>query len=393
MDQSLTRIPQKRIRPYDGMAVTAKVWEDAHAYHRQAAQKHVLLFHGSGILTGLEVIAHDPPGSIVYVRPGAAIDEQGRVMVLADPVAYDLGDEIKGPLYLCITYSDSLASSSAAGGEDNQQGEPAYVQEQFIIAVRITSPEEGTSVELARFMRDNLSADLKDAEDPDHPGKNEIDLRYRRVVRAHLEQPVTAAVIYLGVVEAGEKIHGRGLARMGREVRHYCDYHLIVEDDVPLDHSVMDVSFLYLVCVDELKLSASLVKHLKTYLESGGTLFCEALNDAAQETLRNLAWQLGIKKMEVLNADISLQCDPFCFSLLNDPFYFSAPPAAMRKDSTVEAGGGFILSTAGYGAFWKGRDGVTRADLRDSMEWGVNLLAAVVERHSRVNDRKMRRRR
>ena len=66
--------PRKRIRAVDGMAVTADVWEEAHDYHRQINRLHTLLYHGAGIVTGLDVIASDPADSSVYVLPGLAMD-------------------------------------------------------------------------------------------------------------------------------------------------------------------------------------------------------------------------------------------------------------------------------------------------------------------------------
>ena len=53
----LQKFPVKRIKPIDGMAVTAETWEEAHEYHRQYERFHTLLHHGWGIVTGLEVIS------------------------------------------------------------------------------------------------------------------------------------------------------------------------------------------------------------------------------------------------------------------------------------------------------------------------------------------------
>ena len=102
IEELLQRYPTKRIKPVDGMAVTSEVWEEAHEYHRQSQGCHALFSHGPGILAGLEVIASDPPDTSVYILPGIAIDPVGQTIVLPQPVAYDIGHEMEGLLYLAF---------------------------------------------------------------------------------------------------------------------------------------------------------------------------------------------------------------------------------------------------------------------------------------------------
>src|SRR5512143_1940239 len=121
--------PQKKIRPYDGMSVTAEVWEKAHAAHTLGLQSHNLFFHGTGILAGLEVVASDPPDRLVYILPGVAVDSLGRVIVLPEAVAYDLGDDAEGPLYLLISYRETLPPT----GEGGPGSEPDFVLSQYLV--------------------------------------------------------------------------------------------------------------------------------------------------------------------------------------------------------------------------------------------------------------------
>ncbi|MEE8392266.1 MAG: hypothetical protein V3S14_15930, partial [Anaerolineae bacterium] len=64
-DERIKVFPAKRIKPVDGMAVTAQVWEEAHNYHQQQQRFHTMFYHGAGIVTGLEVIASDPADTSV----------------------------------------------------------------------------------------------------------------------------------------------------------------------------------------------------------------------------------------------------------------------------------------------------------------------------------------
>jgi hypothetical protein len=72
-EELLQMFPTKKIKSFDGMTITADVWEEAHEYHRQEQRLATLFSHGPGILTGLEVIAGQyhraaSAGSIRYWR-------------------------------------------------------------------------------------------------------------------------------------------------------------------------------------------------------------------------------------------------------------------------------------------------------------------------------------
>ena len=47
----------RRVKAYDGMAVTAAVWDAAHDFHRQLLEVHTSFAQGHGVLYVLEVIA------------------------------------------------------------------------------------------------------------------------------------------------------------------------------------------------------------------------------------------------------------------------------------------------------------------------------------------------
>ena len=91
LEEFLKDFQNARIKPIDGMAVTADVWEKSHDYHRAQQSMHNLFGHGAGIASGLEVLASDPPDNSIYILPGVAFDRAGQMIVLQEPVAYDLG--------------------------------------------------------------------------------------------------------------------------------------------------------------------------------------------------------------------------------------------------------------------------------------------------------------
>ena len=145
LDDLLQTFPAKRIKAIDGLAVTADIWEEAHAYHRQTQRFETLLYQGWGIVTGLEVIASDPPDTSVYILPGVAVDQAGQSIVLPQPVAYDVGEEMEGLLYLILSYGESPPRADEVGREDV----PRYVHAEFSLAASTILPTT-PYVELAR---------------------------------------------------------------------------------------------------------------------------------------------------------------------------------------------------------------------------------------------------
>lgn len=385
MSEKLIKLfPKRRLQAYDGMAITAQVWDTAHTYHIRAQQAHNLFYHGSGILFGMEVIASDPPDQVIYILPGVAIDPYGQVIVLSDPVAYDLGNEIEGLLYLLISRRESKQAGTQEGG-----GEASYVQDEFLITARSSIPDSPV-IELARFHRQSRSAVLQNATELHHPQPDQIDLRYRVYLHTLVDQLVVAAVVYLG--EAKDHFYGRGLARLSDEFRRMplelqSDravrqvIHLVVDDNVVLDPSVLRYNLICLVGRGKFQITANQLKGLQSYLEHGGTLFLEALDDTSKSAFVDLAFQMGLK----------LGPPATGHPLLEKPFLFAAPPPGFENRGDVLTGdtntqpAGFILSTANYGGIWNGkaRDRIaTREEIRSAIEWGANLFAYVLERQA-----------
>ena len=140
----LANYPLKRLKPVDGLAITADIWNEAHEYHRLQLQYHDLLRHGPGIIAGLEVIASDPPDSSVYILPGMALDARGELIVLTEPAAFDFG-QTQGPLYLLLSYAEGRPEQDAEGG-------PLYIHAQFSVEALATHSGD-QFIELARVHR------------------------------------------------------------------------------------------------------------------------------------------------------------------------------------------------------------------------------------------------
>jgi hypothetical protein len=355
--------PNKKLRAFDGMAVTADVWDQAHTYHDQFQRTHNLFFHGAGILTGLEVIASDPPDRMVYILPGVAVDLAGQIIVLPEAVAYDIGNDIEGQLFLLLSYRESAPRSS----NGNEQSSPQFTESQYSITARPAIPDQPV-VELARFNRESRTAFLLDAQNPLEPRLNEIDLRYRHAIDLATASPMTVGVIYQGKVR--EPVHGSGLARTTYELSHASRVNMVVEDNQQLNPNVLGFTMLYLVAEGKFQLNASQIKGLQGYLERGGTLLLESCDEESAADLKALCEKLGTA-LNPLQAG-----DP----LLLQPYLFAAPPV---EGGEVLIGEGVIFSSAAIGPFWAGKSGkktASRAELRTAVEWAANLAFYALER-------------
>lgn len=367
----------KRVSPFDGMAVTATVWEKAHGYHRHQQQLHALFSHGAGIVTGLEIIASDPPDSTVYILPGVAVDPLGQVVALTEPTAYDVG-EADGQFRLMLNYGESRPKPDHDLGDE---GGPLYVHPEFGVELGREGLSDVGAVELATIRRRDKTAPIINAKDSEHPGLNEIDMRFRQEVGAASRETATLAVCYAG----REKLirHGNGVSYLARALRRSGDFRAWVDWDVPLTADLTDYTLVYLVGREAFELPPDETQALYNYVGAGGTLLIEGCRRGVAEgdppadaSFGELLGSLGFS----INA---MQPD---HNLLLEPFLFAGAPPGFDSGS-VQVGDGVIWSTCDYGCLWQGerRDGVpSREEIRSAMEWGANITAYALARRKRI---------
>ncbi|MCB0208260.1 MAG: DUF4159 domain-containing protein [Anaerolineae bacterium] len=368
LQELIKNLPSKRIKPSPGLAITADVWEEAHQYHRQNQGYLTLLSQGAGILAGLDVIASDPADTSVYILPGIAIDQAGQIIILSQPIAYDIGQDIEGRIHLVISYSESRPR---AENGDHQEGNPLYIQAEFSITAQTSLPDE-PHVELARIWRTSRDTYFKDAPIPSIPGPNEIDLRFRREVGAPPE--VSIAVSYLG--DVANKKYGQGMSFLAQMVNHLGHNHVRVDDDVQIGPELLTKSLVYLVGQGSFEMDENEMTGLRNYVRrKRGTLLLESLDAEAEE-----AFYRFLRKKELEVNDLYSG-----HPILTQPYLFSSPPDGFETDGDTRllVGDGIILSTYNYGLLWQGerRGGAaSRNEIRTAMEWGSNIIAYAASR-------------
>lgn len=372
----IRRYPAKRVSPFDGMAVTARVWADAHDYHRATQQLQALFDHGPGILAGLEVLASEPADSSVYVQPGVARDAEGQIIVVSEPVRYDL-EQAEGYLHLLLSYGEGRPLPDA----ESEAG-VTYVHTAFAVEAKPVTAKSDGAVELARIRRQGAKAPIADAAEPLHPRPNEIDLRYRREIGALPVEVAAVAVVFLGEAEASP--HAQGVSSLARTLRQG-GRRVWVDGGVPLSTALDPYTLVLLVGQGRLELSAEEMNTLYSYIQGGGTLFIESCRQdadaasAADAAFADLLSSLGMQLAPL----------PSDHALLQAPALFAAAPAGFETEGEPQllANESVIYSTFDYGCLWRGqrRTGpASREEIRAALEWGENIIAyAMGRRHAR----------
>lgn len=356
---TINSFPKTHIKPYDGMSITADVWARAHEEHRQAGRAHDLIFHGSGILTGLNVVANDPADRFVFISPGVAVDSGGNVIVLSEPVAYDFGSAADGTLFLLLGHGER-----EVGGVDK---DVKYLQDEFVVAARSSVPKR-PAVELARVTITKASKTIKNAADPAHPGQGELDLRYRMAIGVEPKKPVLVAICNFGPEVAGAV---SGWDYLSREAARYTPHQLIIDQGVSITDDLKNYDIVYLTGCGAFKSEDNKIKALKSYLDGGRTLVVESFDDASEAACKSLLEKLDLKPGSISSEN----------ELLTSPFLFNAPPAG-NHGREIMIGKQIIYSTARYSLAWSGQfegEKSTRADVRSAHEWGLNMVLACLQ--------------
>jgi hypothetical protein len=284
MDETgvLNNFPRIRIKPFDGMPITADIWAQAHDEHRQARQAHDLFFHGSGIITGLEVMANDPPDQYLFISPGVAVDPAGNVIVLLEPVAYDFGKTIEGELYLLLGHGER-----EIGGMDK---EIRYLQNEFVVAARPSIPKR-PSVELARVTLSRRGDAIKNAADPAHPGLEEIDLRYRAVIRPEKKNLQKVAICSLGSELPADMVTGWDY--LNRECNRLSQFQLVIDTGLAVTDALKAYSIIYLCGKGSFKVEKTTLKELASLLDQGKSMLVEPWDEPADESFKQMIKGLG----------------------------------------------------------------------------------------------------
>lgn len=365
--------PTKRVMPYDGMAVTAEVWEDAMAHSRRLLQYHALLQHGCGIVAGLEVVASDPSDTSVYIRPGAAVAPSGSLIVITEPVLQPMG-AAEGDLHLVLVYAESEPAyeRAAAGGP----GERMWVNSGYYVEVMTELPD-GPCIELARIRRSSKTATIFNAGNPLHPGEDEIDLRSRREIGPAQPVIVGAGVVHFGTSTSDDAV--RGLDALSRSLKR-AGVTLWVDDHVSPASPLDRYDLIYAVGHGEFQIGAEEMTALYHFVQNGGQLVTESCRREANADKSDAAFRDMFESMGMTLEDVRAG-----HPLLSEPHLFAAAPEGFDDASVLQAAEGVLFSAGDYLSVWQGmcsRGAASREVIRAAHEWGENLMRMTASRRS-----------
>ena len=362
----------KRVNPFQGLMIDADTWRDAHDYHRLHQQRHGLLLHGWGIVSGLEVRPHDPPDRSLEIGAGVAVDAEGRLMVVAQPTRYHLNAEEPGLIYLLLTFRDIPSEPFGAALEDGKRV-PSRLREGFLIAEYDRLPDT-PYVELARVRLSAAGRPVVAAPAPARPAEDQLDLRFR--VAAGLRPGALVGVgCWQGAADEGTD-HATGLAALVQELagpRWQVEWHEVFAGAA----EPIAGDLLALPLEDMNNLPDGDVQRLTAFLDGGGVVLAESCGGRLSQAETTVALAGLARALGRTGAPVAVG-----HPLLTAAHIFTAPPPGAVAGDVLEADG-LVLSGADYACAWKGcapDRPLGREAIRTAQEWGANLLAYALAR-------------
>lgn len=392
----------KRENPFEGLVIDADLWRDAHRYHRDHQRLHVLAFHGSGIVSGLEVTASDPPDLSVMIHPGMGIDSEGNTIIVSQAQRHALQTKDKRTVYVVVQFREV----PGAPYQPPDGGQATRIIEAYRIQERDKLPDE-PHLELARITFDPSDKAVKDAGTPSSPGRNEIDLRHRQEAvpvaagpaisvpapvpapaPAPREKPpasaapasaarevITAGHAVLGTA-AGD-LHLDGLKSLAREISLLYPFEMKVVDNLKLDKDIKGCDILYLTGNAAFTATPGQVEVLTRFIQGGGSIFGEGCCEGQADTRSKGAKEFGLAFNQLAGQlGCKLEAVQRGHPLLSAAHTFSAIPKGAEAGILLE-GGRMIYSANDYGCAWQGGypdNPLPREAIRDCVEIAANII-------------------
>ena len=261
------KTPLRRLIPHEGLVIDVSTWDDAHQYHVANQRLHAMTMHNSGVVTGLEVVAWDPPDNSVVINPGIAVDSTGRTIVVGEPQRFQLQTDEAGTHYLVLQYREVPADSGDAS--ENGDSQPHHVLEAYWLEERSEAPDE-SYVELARVQISGNNNVVSEPADPYNPGPDEIDVRDRNVSGPRTIGEINVGVIPLEIDSDGNVLHASGAMSLIRAINVTTGYLATFRGSINLNQEITDCDLLVMAGRQEFTLADDWALVLGKFMERGG---------------------------------------------------------------------------------------------------------------------------
>ncbi len=377
-----------RVNPFRGLLVDETTWADAHDYHRNQMRLHLLALHGIGIVQGLEVIANQTPDTNVIVRPGLAIDTEGRMLLLSEAKLVPITPAANlSNVFIVLEFSERVTQTQTV----TEGGKPQAARVLEECQVRATVEVTPGALELARIAVEPGAKQLRPANPNKQATVNEINLSGRRMSNITSGGGASAGptsnriTMTAGILRYGQagnvewKRHSEGLRRLLRDTSGYTNLDGNVLEGVnPLDESVMRTcKLLYVTGRSAYRFTPEEEQALKRFLDRGGVIWAEPCrnglpngtpDDFSRSTIE-MAQRLGRQPTQPRGGH----------PLLTAYYLFAAVPVGLDPSGVVVEAGRLVIATSDFGCLWEGRgqersEPPSREMLRAAQEFGTNAL-------------------
>lgn len=390
--EDIIKFRLKRVNPFQGLVIDPDTWQDAHNYHRDQQRLHILAFHKTGIVDGLEVTANDPPDLSVNIAHGIATDPEGNVIIVPQTQRYRIQTRAKGTIYLIIQFREVPSEPY----QPPEGGQPTRILEAYRIQEREKLPAE-SYLELARIDFDPAEEAIRNAKTSSNPGRNEINLSFRQEIQtaaptaavqvAPKEPRATAPeitsrpteTIILGhavMGEASKNLHSDGLSNLIKEINYQADFVAKLEKNISLDKNIDRCTMLYLTGNSRFESTTEEQAALGALLRSGGVIFGEGCSEGETESRGAREFGLAFNQL-ASQLKCKLEIVQRGHALLSTIHVFAEVPQGAETGMLLE-GGHMIYSGSDYGCAWQGghqSHALSREIIRDSIEMGANIIA------------------
>ena len=349
-----------RVQPFAGLIIDAATWGEAHDYHRLHSRLHLLTMHGSGIVSGLNVLPSDPPDAAILVEPGVAVDAGGEVLVV--PERQRIGVDVRGgTAYVALERVDATPQRADGQPQEDPQEARGRVVESYRVTVTEELPET-PALELGRVaISSGAGLAITAARNPWAPSADEIDLRHRLSNAG--QRPLELRVGFVAPEEPDAHAdHFQGFSNL---IRAATFAGIRAQPIFASNGEIPEAELLYVTGRADAEPGDSLVEGLRERVVGGSWVFADGCGtgDAFAQALQPLTGGDGAGMSEAL-----VSCSRYVFG--------APPPGACEGD--VEWGTRAIISARDYGCAWRGShsgSALPRAQIRDALEYGVNIAA------------------
>jgi hypothetical protein len=378
--EDLSSFALQRVAAHEGLAIDAATWQAAHGYHQIAQRLHTRALHGWGIVSGLQVTPATPPGRLAVLQPGVAVDRDGNVIRVPQPVRLAIPPGASGTVCCVLRFVEVPVEAGAS-----QQ--PSRINE-FFNLLAAPPPLRPNDIEVARFELSDTASPVRAATDPWAPGPQEIDDRFRR--QLHLPIGDTLAIGQLALTDQSTAgLHRRGLIQVVRELRASAPFAVQFVGDVRAEAAVGTCHLLYLAGAGSVRMTPKEGAQLLAFLRGGGILFAEPCVEVESQQQENGRFVATFSK---LMADLKQELAPLGpdHPLFSARYVFGAAPDGAGGHAPLLGKGNVILNPNDYGCCWQGGGTgkpLPRETIRGAMEFAANagwLAVDEVSRHAQA---------